>query len=284
MPSGTYSERIREARPRLSKSFKRLADYILDSYIQAALMTTSELAHEVDVDAATVVRFAQALEYSGFPELQDEIRARVLESLLIHPQEVGQADSLPAQVDQTLGQLAEAIERSRKLLDPDALESLVGMLGASRRVLLLADQAARLAAQRMGAELEAVGVLSAWVPLEDAIIAQALANSQEQDALLAIDMANKAPLIPLALTQAKSFGLQIAAIVGGASFEAAHQAGIVLEVQYQVESQAGDIVLTALVGAIGGAMRWQHPARYGENLAKLRKAQKRLTSAKPGVN
>ena len=284
MPSGTYSERIREARPRLSKSFKRLADYILDSYIQAALMTTSELAHEVDVDAATVVRFAQALDYSGFPELQDEIRARVLESLLIHPQEVGQADSLPAQVDQTLGQLAEAIERSRKLLDPDALESLVGMLGAARRVLLLADQAARLAAQRMGAELEAVGVLSAWVPLEGAIIAQALANSQEEDVLLVIDMSDRSPLIPLALGQAKSFGMQTAAIVGGASFEAAHQAGIVLEVQYQVESQAGDIVLTALVGAIGGAMRWRYPDRFGENLAKLRKAQKRLTSAKPGVN
>lgn len=284
MPSGTYADRIREARPRLSKSFKRIADYILDSYIQAALMTASELAHEVDVDAATVVRFAQALDYSGFPELQDEVRARVLESLLIHPQEVQQADSLAAQVDESLRQLAEAVERSRKLLDPGALEALVGLLGEARRVLLLADGEMRLAAQRLGAELEAVGVLSIWVPPQQASVAQALAHGQEEDVLLVIDMSDSTPLIPLALHQAKSFGIQTAAIVGGASFEAARRAGFVLEVQYQEDSQAGDIVLSALVGAIGRAMRWQYPDRYQENLAKLREVQKRLASGKTGAN
>ena len=70
----SYEKRIREARPRMSKSFARLAEFILDSYVQSALMTATELAHQVDVDAATVVRFAQMLEYRGFPELQREIK------------------------------------------------------------------------------------------------------------------------------------------------------------------------------------------------------------------
>ena len=69
----------------MSKSFSRLANFILDSHIQAALMTATELAHQVDVDAATVVRFAQRLGYSGFPDLQDEIKARVKQDLLIRP-------------------------------------------------------------------------------------------------------------------------------------------------------------------------------------------------------
>src|SRR3972149_2939196 len=101
MPSGSYAERIRSARPNLSKSFQRLADYILDSYVQAALMTASELAHEVDVDAATVVRFAQALGYSGFPDLQDEIKARVLQDMLIRQKEAPGADTLTGVADRT---------------------------------------------------------------------------------------------------------------------------------------------------------------------------------------
>ena len=65
----SYQERIRLARPKMSKSFSRLADFLLDSYIEASFMTATELAHELELDAATVVRFSQHLGYSGFPEL-----------------------------------------------------------------------------------------------------------------------------------------------------------------------------------------------------------------------
>ena len=77
----SYEERIRQDRSNMSKSFAKLADFLLDSYIESAFMTASELAHELDLDAATVVRFAQTLGYTGFPELQREIRQRVLRDL-----------------------------------------------------------------------------------------------------------------------------------------------------------------------------------------------------------
>ena len=95
----SYENRIRESRQKMSKSFSRLADYILDNYVQAALMTATELAHQVDVDAATVVRFAQRLEYSGFPELQDEIKEKVKQSLLINPKKSDAPDTFASVVD-----------------------------------------------------------------------------------------------------------------------------------------------------------------------------------------
>ena len=82
----SYENRIRENRQKMSKSFARLADYLLDHYVQAALMTATELAHQVDVDAATVVRFAQRLGYGGFPELQNEIKDKVKRDLLVRPE------------------------------------------------------------------------------------------------------------------------------------------------------------------------------------------------------
>ena len=89
-----YEDRIRRARPDMSKSFAKLADFLLDSYVEAAFLTASELAHTLNLDAATVVRFSQFLGYSGFPELQHEIRTRVKGDLLIRPrqaEEIGRA-------------------------------------------------------------------------------------------------------------------------------------------------------------------------------------------------
>ena len=83
----TYEERIRRERPEMSKSFARLADFLLDSYIEASFMTASELAHALNLDAATVVRFSQHLGYKGYPELLREIRDKVRRDLLIRPQQ-----------------------------------------------------------------------------------------------------------------------------------------------------------------------------------------------------
>src|SRR4030066_90773 len=80
-----YEDRIRRERPTMSKSFAKLADYLLDSYVEAAFMTASELAHALNLDAATVVRFSQHLGYDGFPQLQREIRDKVKDDLLIRP-------------------------------------------------------------------------------------------------------------------------------------------------------------------------------------------------------
>ena len=45
----TYEDRIRQERPGMSKSFAKLADFLLDSYIESAFMTASELAHRLDL-------------------------------------------------------------------------------------------------------------------------------------------------------------------------------------------------------------------------------------------
>ena len=91
----SYVSRIRTARPKMSKSFAKLADFLLDSYIEAAFMTATELAHAVDVDATTVVRFSQQLGYSGYPELLRDVREHVKRDLLIRPQESNITESVP---------------------------------------------------------------------------------------------------------------------------------------------------------------------------------------------
>jgi len=52
----------------LSKSHRRVADYILSHYQRAAFMTASQLAKTLGLSEPTVVRFAQSLGYSGYAE------------------------------------------------------------------------------------------------------------------------------------------------------------------------------------------------------------------------
>src|SRR5690554_1555961 len=55
---------------RLSKGQKLIAQYIIDNYDKAAFMTASKLSKIVGVSESTVVRFANALGFDGYPQLQ----------------------------------------------------------------------------------------------------------------------------------------------------------------------------------------------------------------------
>ena len=282
MASGSYAERIRAARPKLSKSFQRLADYFLDSYVHAALMTASELAHQVDVDSATVVRFAQALDYSGFPELQDEIKARVIQELLLRPKEGAEPDSLTALADRTFKELSEALERKRRMMDTDALEALLKALGDARRVLIMADSQGLFIVDELKRHLQTVGLVGLSLPSNERSAARGLAQADQGDFLLVIDMLDETPLLSTALAQAKSAGLHTAAIVASASFAAARRSDIVLEVQSQEQGDNAPVLLAALVHALGSGLRWRYADEYKQQQVASEKLLKRLAAARPG--
>ncbi len=66
-------EQIKQKMPRLSKSQKRIGEFILTHYDKAIFMTALKLGQQVDVSESTVVRFANVLGYEGFPELQEAL-------------------------------------------------------------------------------------------------------------------------------------------------------------------------------------------------------------------
>ena len=53
-----------------SKGQKKLADFIREEYDKAAFLTAARMGEEVGVSESTVVRFATALGYHGYPDFQ----------------------------------------------------------------------------------------------------------------------------------------------------------------------------------------------------------------------
>ena len=68
------------ARP-LSKGHRRIAEYIAQHYDKAVFMTAGALGRECGVSESTVVRFASAMGYEGYPELRERLRGLVSQRL-----------------------------------------------------------------------------------------------------------------------------------------------------------------------------------------------------------
>ena len=65
----------------LSKGQKQLAAYITENYDRAAFITASKMGRIVGVSESTVVRFAYALGYDGYPVLQKSLQELIRNKL-----------------------------------------------------------------------------------------------------------------------------------------------------------------------------------------------------------
>jgi DNA-binding MurR/RpiR family transcriptional regulator len=258
-----YEDRIRRARPEMSKSFAKLADFLLDSYVEAAFMTASELAHALNLDAATVVRFSQFLSYSGFPELQHEIRERVKGDLLIRPRQAEVDESTPSLVVQAMEELSHALDQTRIILDTDSLEKLVERMGQVRRIVVIPEGPAQPSAYSLVHYLEQGGFPVYIARAGVADLARTINTATPQDLLIAVEVVGQSPYIARAIEEAQAKGIPTAAIVGASSLASARSADVVLAAQAHPSLGVGIICIEAIVYALAQVLLM----RFAENFA-----------------
>ena len=128
-----FRENIRKHYDHLSKSYRRVADFILSDYRTAAFMTAAGLADAVSVDTTTVVRFAQRLGYPGFPELIDDVQEQVKIELNQSYTTLSDEDSVPAKVQRYIVQNHTNLERALAHNTLETLEQVLDMLRAAGR-------------------------------------------------------------------------------------------------------------------------------------------------------
>jgi len=257
-----YEDRIRQERSGMSKSFAKLADFLLDSYIEAAFMTASELAHTLNLDAATVVRFSQFLGYSGYPELQREIRARVKADLLIRPKEAEDPDTAPGIAALAMHELAESLEQTRITLDTVALAQLVEQMGQARRIIVLAEGPAQPTAYSLVHYLEQGGIQVYIARSGIADLARTVNTATSNDLLLALEVVGQSPYIARALEIAQSRNIPTAAIVGASSLASARSADIVLAAMAHPSLGIGIVSIEAVVYVLAQVLRWRFSERF----------------------
>jgi DNA-binding MurR/RpiR family transcriptional regulator len=137
----TLSDEIRSRFEEFSRSQKDVGQYIVDHLDEAAFHTAEELARRANTSSSTVVRFAQALGFEGFPELQqcarDEYRRQREDGTL--PESSATAPLFP--IDQTEFEAALAadhtnVEETARKLDRDEIAAAVESISRAERILL----------------------------------------------------------------------------------------------------------------------------------------------------
>jgi len=258
----TYEERIRRERPNMSKSFAKLGDFLLDSYVEAAFMTASELAQALNLDAATVVRFSQHLGYSGFPKLQREIRQRVKNDLLIRPKQASEPESVTGIVFNAMTEVILGMDQTRISLDNEAMDQLVDALGQARRIVVLAEGPAQPTAYSLVLFLEQGGFPIYIARAGIADLARTVNIAHAQDLLLALEVAGQAPYIARAMEEAQKRGIPTAAIIGSASLASARYADIVLAAQAHPSLGVRLVAIEAIVYALAQVLHWKFADRF----------------------
>jgi DNA-binding MurR/RpiR family transcriptional regulator len=258
----SYEQIIRQERPQMSKSFAKLADFLLDSYVEAAFMTASELAQTLNLDAATVVRFSQHLGYPGFPKLQREIRQRVKKDLLIRPQQAAEPNTPAGISTGAINEVIHALEQTRISLDTDALVKLVDEIGKARRVVILPEGPAQPTAYSLVLFLEEGGfpVYIARTGLAD--LARTVNTTTPQDLIISMEVAGQSPYIARAMGEAQNKKIPTAAIVAAASLPSARYADTVLAAQSHPSVGVGIISIDTAVYAISKVLRSRFADRF----------------------
>jgi DNA-binding MurR/RpiR family transcriptional regulator len=138
----TLSSEIRQRFEEFSRSQKDVGQYIVDHLDEAAFHTAEELARRANTSSSTVVRFAQALGFEGFPELQSAARDEYRRSRGENGSVGEPASPQPLfPIDQTEFEAALAadhvnVEETARKMDRDEVAAAVDLISRCERILL----------------------------------------------------------------------------------------------------------------------------------------------------
>ncbi len=113
-----------------SKGQKKLADFIRDHLDQAAFLTAAELGKAVGVSESTVVRFASALGYAGYPAFQKALSELVQGRLSsLSQMSAAYADSTEGEILHSVLQTdMDRIEETMESIDQEAFNLAVDLI------------------------------------------------------------------------------------------------------------------------------------------------------------
>lgn len=142
---------INDKYAKMSKSHKLISDYILSDYDKAAFMTTLKLGDSVGVSESTIVRYAVALGYDGYPELQRTLQNMIRNKLttlqrMEMTSELSHSMVLRSVLKADMNNIRATIEN----IDTELFEEIVDDIYASRNIYIVGLRSSAPLAQFLG--------------------------------------------------------------------------------------------------------------------------------------
>ncbi|MGN1314159.1 MAG: MurR/RpiR family transcriptional regulator [Lachnospiraceae bacterium] len=123
----------------MSKSHRKIATFIREHYDQAVFMTAAKIGKVLDISESTVVRFAAALGFEGFPDFQKHLSLWVKDKLNTVSKmgaKYGQSSQSELLMTVLQGDM-EKINDTIELVDPTAFETAVESIVGAKTVYIV---------------------------------------------------------------------------------------------------------------------------------------------------
>lgn len=210
-----YRDKIREYYDHLSRSYRRVADFILSNYYEVSFMTAAQLAFAVRVDTTTVVRFSQRLGYNGYPELLADIRDQVRAEIYAHYEpptlEAGDPAALfKARIESERANLDQLLVHS----PPDQVRRAAELLAQARQIVLIAEGYAEPLAALAAEQLRHRGVAASASGTDPATLAGVLVHLGAGTLMIGISPTSQGRTAARAMQYARARGCATLAVVG----------------------------------------------------------------------
>ena len=127
----------------MTKSQKKVANYLLFNMDKLLFFTADELAKAAGVSTATVVRFARELDFDGYTDMQKEARLRFHDKDVSAQTEPEESGGNGHTLEQSFQQDIENLKRTVQALSREELESACSMLKSVKHIYLVGMRISR---------------------------------------------------------------------------------------------------------------------------------------------
>jgi DNA-binding MurR/RpiR family transcriptional regulator len=222
-----FTDAVGAALPRLSPQQRLIAQHVLDHPDGFALGTAATVAEAAGVQPSALVRFANAMGFSGFSELQQLFRTRLLEQAGTYRQRIsamaangarGESGNgarragQPPPLHSFIEQAAADLQRLEGAASDAALREAARLLCRARRVHVLAQRRAFPVAAYL---YYALGQLDLRVQLHDGVggmLGESVRQIERGEVLLVTSFRNYSPEVVDAAASVHARGVQVIAL------------------------------------------------------------------------
>jgi len=225
---------IAESYPELPNRLQGIARFALGNPDAMALSTVAEIARAAEVPPSAVIRFANALGYPGFTDLQGIYRERIVARSSTYRERIEEMRRSGGDQGHVFGQVVESavreLARLREHADPERLQKATDYVLAADTVYLLAQRRAFAVAAYLAYGLGQLDLRAVLLDSVGGMLPRQVAMIRSDDVLVAASFRNYTEEVVEAAGTAKGRGAAVIAITDAAVSPLARSASVMLEI------------------------------------------------------
>lgn len=212
LDSVELQKRLQQNLEGMPKKARRVVDYLLSNMREAAFKSIGEVAEELEVSKAQLVRVSRMLGFEGYAQLKGALQEAILEQ--VNPAAMlARVTSNGQDLSQTIYKLEHAnLDDTWNRITPEAVKSFCSMLREARISYCLGWGISSLVAESLYMRLRVMGMQSVLLKRSSMALQEQARSIGEEDVVVVCELPSFAIEVTESVAQASKQGARIVTI------------------------------------------------------------------------